>query len=191
MKRQKILYGNGEVNLVGDDAKGIEINFIGKAKVDDKTPANCIILLVKDRIIIFTKDGSSIPSKLFTYDGHLQITDIKVFGNKAKRLPSQLIKVMDFTKFLAIKPEELELRPELIGAGYKKGLIMTNNSIIQTEINNLDTYDYPNSKFVIAGTEKQYEGYFHIHKESGKVMTGKKHTEKSILLTTNSLIKRK
>ena len=30
MIRQKILYGNGEVNLIGEESKGIEINFKGK-----------------------------------------------------------------------------------------------------------------------------------------------------------------
>ena len=190
MIRQKILYGNGEVNLIGEESKGIEINFKGKVKIDDRTPDNCIFLLIKDRILIFTKDGSKIPSELFTYEGHLEIKSIKIYGDNAKRVPSQVKRVMEFPELLNVKAEELEIRMGDVGKGYSKSKILHQNSLKQTTINGLNTISYSKTKFKLEDGS-DYSGDFHIHKDSNKIMTGKSHSKLSKLLIVNQFIKRK
>tara|TARA_R100000808_G_scaffold22905_1_gene50210 strand:+ start:8696 stop:9349 length:654 start_codon:yes stop_codon:yes gene_type:complete len=177
----KLYYGNGECTIEGSQIRGVEIRYSGNVAIQSTAGDNFFSFNLNQAILIIPAGGKSGYLKdLFMYHGDLKINSIIVAGENGERLSCKIIKVVDFAEFLDTNAEELTTLSENINS-----TLFGRKRIIEKKvIENLNTTQEQVKLFLEDGSP--YSGYFHIHIESNKPMTGAIHSKKSKMLYVKS-----
>ena len=173
----KLYYGNGDCSIEGDNIKGVQIFFSGTVHVGAKVPTGYELIMANNQIIIFPLNPTESLSTLFTYRGNLKIKSVIVADNNAKKIPTTIKKVMDYSELLESNAEDITVKSENLNSGYKVGRKVLKSGISSDNINNLHTDDQHGNLYLESGDV--YEGSFHIHTKDASAMTGALHTIES------------
>mgnify|MGYP003132554524 CR=1 FL=1 len=86
--KSSIICDNGDCFIESNvDIMGIEIDFIGKAKITPTLPDGWIMQGNKSKMLLFTLQNLPIKNqKLFTYFGSIKINNIIIVNNDAKSI---------------------------------------------------------------------------------------------------------
>ena len=172
----KLYYGNGECTIEGSDIRGVEIRYRGAIKIDDKTSDAFVINHQKNGIMIFPI-GEGTLNELFSYTGELKILSVIVADADAKKVPTSIHRVMDYTELLTTNAEDMTTKSEDLSATYVSGHRVSRTTLNQPNLNNQSTSEYDGELYLKDGT--QYHGDFHVHLSNNAAMTGKEHTRDS------------
>ena len=172
----KLYYGNGECSIEGSDIRGVEIRYRGAIKIDDKTSDAFVINHQKNGIMIFPI-GEGVLNELFSYTGEFRILSVIVADTDAKKVPTSIHRVMDYTELLTTNAEDMTTISEDLSATYVSGYKVAKTSLKQPNLNNQHTSNQNGELYLEGGT--LYDGDFHIHLADNAAMTGKEHNEDS------------
>ena len=172
----KLYYGNGECSIEGSDIRGVEIRYRGAIKIDDKTSDAFVINHQKNGIMIFPI-GEGVLNELFSYTGEFRILSVIVADTDAKKVPTSIHRVMDYTELLTTNAEDMTTKSEDLSATYVSGYKVAKTSLKQPNLNNQHTSNQNGELYLEGGT--LYDGDFHIHLADNAAMTGKEHNEDS------------
>ena len=172
----KLYYGNGECSIEGSDIRGVEIRYRGAIKIDDKTSDAFVINHQKNGIMIFPI-GEGVLNELFSYTGEFRILSVIVADTDAKKVPTSIHRVMDYTELLTTNAEDMTTKSEDLSATYVSGYKVAKTSLKQPNLNNQHTSNQNGELYLEGGT--LYDGDFHIHLSDNAAMTGREHTEDS------------
>ena len=111
----KLYYGNGECSIEGSDIRGVEIRYRGAIKIDDKTSDAFVINHQKNGIMIFPI-GEGVLNELFSYTGEFRILSVIVANTDAKKVPTSIHRVMDYTELLTTNAEDMTTKSEDLSA---------------------------------------------------------------------------
>ena len=176
MANAKLFYGDGSSSIEGNGIRAIQISYShSDVYIVDKTPDSFVLINRNNGIIVFPM-GDGYLSDLFEYEGKLQILDVIVSDNNAKRIDATIHKNMDYAELLGTT-ESLTLNSEKMDAGYVRKKKIIKESKLQRIIPNLKTSSQDGDLYLENGD--LYEGEFHVHIYSSISMTGKEHTEDS------------
>ena len=170
----KLYYGNGDCSIEGDNIRGVQIFFSGTIHVGAKVPTGYELIMANNQIIIFPLNPTESLSTLFTYRGNLKIKSVIVADNNAKKIPTTIKKVMDYSELLESNAEDITVKSENLNSGYKVGKNVLKSATSSDNINNLHTDDQQGNLYLESGDV--YEGSFHIHTKDTGAMTGALHT---------------
>ena len=173
----KLYYGGGKCSIVGSDIAGVEINYSGNIMIDDKTPEGFHIMAGKDKIMIFpfgVKD--IILTDLFEYRGEIKILSVLVSDWQGKRLPTSIKRMMDYVELLDGNVEDMTIPVNKLNATYRHGAISRKTIVRQRIMENLHTSNHDGDLYL---GKDIYDGYYHVHLETGKAMTGDVHSQDS------------
>ena len=176
----KLLYGNGNVSLIGPyNIRGLEMIINGNIEIDDQTPSGFAITYKNKKIIIYPVTSKDYLSNLFNYRGSLKVESILVVNDEMKRVPCQIKRVMDFAELLNTTSENITLNSEDLKTGYVHKNRLNRTTILQHTIDNLNTSLYPKTQFKLTNGDI-YNGPFHVHHVGEiKAMTGAAHSSES------------
>ncbi len=170
-----LYYGNGTCTVEGTNIRGVQIKYRGSITIEDKTSPSFAIAHKNNGIMVFPI-GEGYLNELFDYEGEFKILSVIVGDNNAKRVSTNIKRVMDYSELLNSNAEDMTNLSEELSAGYTHGTKPSTSSSNQKIIPNLSTAD--NMKLYYAdGTP--FHGSFHIHLEDNGGMTGATHTEDS------------
>ena len=172
----KLYYGNGECSIEGSDIRGVEIRYRGAIKIDDKTSDAFVINHQKNGIMIFPI-GEGVLNELFSYTGEFRILSVIVANTDAKKVPTSIHRVMDYTELLTTNAEDMTTKSEDLSATHVSGYKVAKTSLKQPNLNNQHTSNQNGELYLEGGT--LYDGDFHIHLADNAAMTGKEHNEDS------------
>ena len=172
----KLYYGNGECTIEGSDIAGVEIRYRGAIEIDDKTSDAFSISQHKNIIMVFPV-GEGILNDLFSYNGEFKILSVTVADSNAKKVPTSIHRVMDYTELLTTKAEDMTTKSEDLSVTYISGRKVAKTILKQPSINNQHTSKQNVELYLSDGI--QYDGYFHIHLADNAAMTGREHTQDS------------
>ena len=174
----KIYYGNGEVELDAVNAVFCEILVRYPIRIEDKSPYDFVLVASeKSNLIIIArirKGGNGVLKELFHYTGKLDIIRASVINDSGEVKSCTIKKVMDITELIDSTVETMTARVEDMGATGQYGGYVTKMEMVDPILEDLQT-TYP----YYFDNGAQYEGAFHIHKNTGERMTGAKHTDES------------
>tara|TARA_Y100001963_G_scaffold19104_1_gene24143 strand:- start:6548 stop:7096 length:549 start_codon:yes stop_codon:yes gene_type:complete len=172
----KVFYGGGSCSLQGNDIIGLQINFSGAIHITDKTPENFYIVAKNNTILIFSINPKTELTDLFDYKGEFKINRIIAIDSNFKKAPCRFKKVMDFAELLETNAEDLDIISEDLNAGFISKSKVFKTKVDKSIIENL----YSNNNLFIF--KKRYKGDYHIHLDTGTMMTGASHTNDSKIL---------
>ena len=173
----KLYYGNGECSIEGSDIRGVEIRYRGAIKIDDKTSDAFVINHQKNGIMIFPI-GEGVLNELFSYTGEFRILSVIVADTDAKKVPTSIHRVMDYTELLTTNAEDMTTKSEDLSATYVSGYKVAKTSLKQPNLNNQHTSNQNGELYLEGGT--LYDGYFNIQLADNAAMTGREHNEDSL-----------
>ena len=174
----KLYYGNGNVSIEseGSQIAGVQIRYRGAIEIDDKTSDSFAITQHKNGIMVFPIGGGTL-NELFSYTGELKILSVIVADNNAKKVPTSIHRVMDYTELLNTNSEDMTTKSEDLSVTYISGRKVAKTILKQPSINNQHTSKQNVELYLSDGT--QYSGYFHVHLSNNAAMTGREHTQDS------------
>ena len=175
----KIFYGNGECEVQGEDIIYCELRVKYPIEIDDKSPDDFIIKAQNNKIIIakFFKNKNSQLKSMFNYIGELKIIRAMVINKNGDRERAVIKRVMDYTELLTSNSEDMTTLSENLKATHIHGKRISKMKLMQPHIENMSTGKGSNY-YLKDGSA--YSGYFHIHIEDNRYMTGATHTEESL-----------
>ena len=174
----KIFYGNGECEIQGNDIVYCELGVKYQIEIDDKSPDGFVIKAKNNKIIIakLFKDKDNQLKEMFNYVGELNIVRAAVI-NKNGDISHPLIKrVMDYTELLNTKAEDMTTLSENLKATHIHGVRVSKMKLMQPYLENLTT----EHEHYYLQDGSTYSGYYHIHHDDGRYMTGRTHTDESL-----------
>ena len=184
MNKATLYYGGGECSIEGHNIIAVHIYYSGVVEVFDKSPKG-YEMFVQNNQIMTVRLSSSISLKyLFHYEGDFKITRVIAINSRHERVPTAKKAILDYSNLLYTKAEDLTFKSEEIKTSYKTKKVyktMTNTPIIE----DLSTPNHDGDLYLRSG--ELYNGFFHIHKYTGKTMTGKTHNNDSENLYIKSI----
>lgn len=115
----KLYYGNGDCTIEENhDVRGVEINYRGAVEVSKTSGDGTEIAVGKDKIIVFSLDGSNL-TELFSYVGEIKIISVIVADSNAEQVPTTIKRVMDYSEMLNTNAEDMTTTSENLNAGYR------------------------------------------------------------------------
>ena len=177
MAEAALYYGNGTCYLIdeGTPIRAVDIRYKGAITIDDKTPEEFTLMSGNNAIIIFPLGEGSLYG-LFDYEGEIRIKSVIAVDSDANRVKTSVHRVMDYSELINSNSEDMTNLSEELSSGYISGTKPSKTTLKQPIIANLHTSGHDVTLYLHG---KLYEGYFHIHKENGSVMTGAEHTKES------------
>ena len=173
----KLYYGNGNCSIEGSDAIAIQIKYSGLVEITDKTTDAFALVEQSNGIMIFpVKKTKATLNELFDYEGDFRVTSVITSNKDAKKISTTIHKIMDYSELLG-KSETLTLKSEEMASTYQVGKKIQKTSLNQKIIPNLNTSNHNGDLYLKNGD--LYEGYFHIHLEDSRAMTGAEHSAES------------
>ena len=172
----KLYYGGGSTTIEGSDIRGVEIRYRGAIEIEDKTSNSFVISHQKNGIMIFPV-GEGTLNELFDYTGEFRILSVIVADSNAKRVPTTIHRVMDYSELLTGNSEDMTTKSEDLSATYTHGSKVAKTLLNQPNLNNQHTSGHDGGLYLLDGS--LWQGYFHVHLADNSVMTGKEHTEDS------------
>ena len=176
-----LYYGNGTCEIEGAEIKGVEIRYRGAITIYDKTADGFSLMAVNNGIIIFpTAPGDNVLTELFEYIGEFRITSVIVADSNAENVPTSVKRVSDYAELLKTTAEKLTVISEDMKESDLSGKRVSKTTIAKKTIPDQHTENFDGT---LRGDMGIYSGYFHIHLDPLKVMTGATHTKESKNLT--------
>ena len=172
----KLYYGSGSTTIEGSDIRGIELSFRGAIEIEDKTSDFFVISHQGNGIMIFPV-GNGTLNDLFDYTGEFRILSVIVADSNAKRVPTTIHRVMDYSELLTGNSEDMTTNSEDLSATYVSGKKVAKTLLKQPNLNNQHTSGHDGALYLSDGN--LWQGYFHVHLADNNAMTGKEHTEDS------------
>ena len=172
----KLYYGGGSTPIKGSDIRGVEIRYRGAIEIEDRTSDSFVIAHQKNGIMIFPI-GEGTLNDLFDYTGEFKILSVIVADSNAKRVPTTIHRVMDYSELLTGNSEDMTTNSEDLSATYVSGKKVAKTLLKQPNLNNQHTSGHDGALYLSDGN--LWQGYFHVHLADNNAMTGKEHTEDS------------
>ena len=172
----KLYYGGGSTTIEGSDIRGVEIRYRGAIEIEDKTSNSFVISHQKNGIMIFPV-GEGTLNELFDYTGEFRILSVIVADSNAKRVPTTIHRVMDYSELLTGNSEDMTTKSEDLSATHVSGRKVAKTILKQPNLNNQHTSGHDGALYLSDGN--LWQGYFHVHLADNNAMTGKEHTEDS------------
>lgn len=169
-------YGNGEVFFDGNTV-AFQLKYKGIIKITDK-PDNLFINANKKIIIGITLDGTSLPNKLFSYEGEFIITSFKSVENNKLRPHGVFAKDIQFFENLSTNWETSTQSYEDANTKHTYGQKQRYNKHTIVVNKNIKT-EYDGQYFYKDKTPVEKNTLIHIHAD-GIAMTGGEHNESSV-----------
>ena len=173
----KLYYGSGSTTIQGSDIRGIEIRYRGAIEIEDKTSDSFVIAQQNNGIMIFPI-GEGTLDDLFDYTGEFRITSVTVADNNAKKVPTTIHRVMDYSELLNTNSEDMTTKSEDLSSTYVSGRKVAKTLLQQPYIPNLHT-STNNAELYLQDGKTLWQGSYHIHLADNSAMTGNEHTEDS------------
>ena len=177
----QLIYGNGDCTIEsgGTEVRGVEIRYTGNIKITKKTGDKCKVLMARENGILIFVMGQGFLSDLFSYVGEFKITSVIVGDKDGNRIPTVIKKSMHHSEIMRTNAEDMTIKSEDLDIGYiYKSKV--NKTIVFENI--LEDQESNGELYLRDGTV--YNGNYHVHLDTGKAMTGNKHTRQSVLLYT-------
>ena len=182
-----LYYGNGNCSVQGENIVGVQINYRGAVQITDKTDDNYIIT-ANNRMILIVPVGQTSPlGELFEYKGEMKVSSVVLSDNNANRVLCSITKNMDFPELMHSSPEDITIPVNKMNAGYRVKNKIKNTKVDKNILKNQNT-SKGGKLYMEDGT--LYNGAYHIHLESNKIMTGADHSDTSEVLK-QKIVKRK
>ena len=175
----KIFYGNGECEVVGKDIVLCQLMVRYPIEIDDKSPEGFFINAKNNMILILKMNlNKGVQLKeMFSYIGALNITAATVINKDGEKEHPVIKRVMDYTELLTTNTEDMTTLSENLKAKNVHVKRISKMKLLQPHIENMHTGEGSNY-YLKDGSA--YSGYFHIHIEDNRHMTGATHTEESL-----------
>tara|TARA_Y100000310_G_scaffold342806_1_gene447547 strand:+ start:6111 stop:6728 length:618 start_codon:yes stop_codon:yes gene_type:complete len=172
----KLYYGDGKCSISGE-AAGVEINYKGAINIVDKTPDGFHIMTGNNKIMIFPFGVKDITlNNLFEYTGEFRISSVIVSDWQGKSLSTTIKRMMDYVELLDGNVEDMTIPVNKLNATYKHRANPHKTTVDKKVMENMHTSNHDGDLYLGADI---YDGYYHVHLETGKAMTGDVHTEDS------------
>ena len=127
------------------------------------------------KIIIFPLGAAEPLSDLFEYTGYLKIISVIASDINGERVRLEIKKVFDYPELMESNPEDMtEITSENMNAGHQYRGRVSKTTVDKNIIKNQHS---KGGLYLRGGAE--YQGAYHVHLETSKVMTGGEHTETS------------
>ena len=169
-----LYYGNGDCTIEGADVRGVQIRYRGTLAITKTCGDGCLLMAGAKSIVIVSMDGKLL-NNLFSYEGKLNILSVIVSDSNGERVDCTIKKVMDYSELIKSNSEDMtEIKSEDLNAGYlyKRNVRKTivKNNMLKNQKSNGNLY-------LKDGTA--YNGIYHIHLDTYRIMTGREHTNDS------------
>ena len=175
----KLYYGNGVCTIESsEDIGGVRIWYKGNISISGANNEKRITMHRNNQILILSLTGEPF-TRLFSYTGRLEITDIDVGSTLAEKIPTTIHRVMDYAELITSNAEDMtEIKSENLSVGYAHGSVR----VVEPPqiLTGLHTSRHGDNFYLMDGTK--YSGDFHIHFKDMAAMTGKSHIKGSQLL---------
>jgi len=155
----KLYYGGGSTTIEGSNIRGVEIRYRGAIEIEDKTSNSFAVSHRNNGIMIFPI-GEGTLNELFDYTGEFKILSVIVADNNAKKVPTTIHRVMDYTELLTSTSETMTTKSEDLSSTYVSGSKVSKTSLKQQYIENQHTSTHNGELYLESGS--LYHGKFKI-----------------------------
>ena len=129
-----LFYGNGEVEISGYNIRGLQIEYIGKAIIDKECLDDFQIIANNDRILVFPIGQGFLNGVVFCYEGSIDIKEVIVADENAKKINCTIKKVMDYFDLIEGNIDTASVDIEKLGSSNKKGTIPKRTKVKQLSL---------------------------------------------------------
>ena len=180
-----IYYGNGECNISGNNIFCVDISYKGAVYITDKTPRNYVLYATAKEITMLPiKKGSTILNRLFNYDGEFKITGALAYDNNFNKISLEILRQMHYSETMNTKSEDMTLKSEELKISHLSSKKITKTELRYKKI--LDLHTFGGSSLYYKNGDI-YNGSYHVHIDTGVIMSGADHSEESVVLYGNNI----
>ena len=169
----KFYYGSGCCSIQGEIVSLI-INYRGAVHITDKTPESYMIVAGNNKIIIAPIGQQLGLTDLFDYVGEFRVLSVVGVTPENKLVSVSINKQLHHPEYMKSNAEDMTLLSEEMNADYVYKQKVRNTKVD----NNIVKNQQSKGEFYLQDGSA-YTGFYHIHIDTGKVMTGKDHTKDS------------